>query len=394
MRTLTQSLTLTSVAMAIRSLWTLANNGGTSYYQERSTNNAVLVGAAVATVPAGVLASYAGVLSGAGSLTVTGGGQLTTTTTQTYAGTTTVTGGSTFTVGTGTSLSGTSGAITQGGGTLQVRGTVALGAGRHVVIGSGGVGTTGTTVVEDGGTLSVTTGAFLIGGAVTGTVYGSGVLTLNPGGAVTVSAVGAGGSSYDASAVWLNPYGGTASTSATLNFNGGVYATARGTNHGGGAGTPYFYFNGTVVRALASLVATPLFATVVGPGADVRNGGLIVDTNGFNCTLGIALVHSRVSGDAAIDGGLTKTGTGTLTHNSPSGYTGPTTVNGGTLSIGNATALGASAVGTVNSGGTLTYTVNTTGTRTVTVNAGGVINRGGFAHTGTTFINNGGTINP
>jgi hypothetical protein len=39
------------------------------------------------------------------------------------------------------------------------------------------------------------------------------------------------------------------------------------------------------------------------------------------------------------------------------------------------------------SGATLTYAVNTTGARTVTVNTGGVVNLGGFAHTGTTFVN-------
>lgn len=65
-----------------------------------------------------------------------------------------------------------------------------------------------------------------------------------------------------------------------------------------------------------------------------------------------------------------------------------------TLVIASDASLGGSTVVTVNSGGTLTYTANTTGTRTVTVNAGGTVNKGGFAHTGTTFVNNGGTINP
>ena len=87
---------------------------------------------------------------------------------------------------------------------------------------------------------------------------------------------------------------------------------------------------------------------------------------------------------------LIKNGTGTQTLSGANTYTGGTTISAGILTISNASGLGTGAV-SVN--GTLTYTVDTTGTRTVTVNSGGVINKGGFTHTGTTFVNNGGTIN-
>jgi hypothetical protein len=55
---------------------------------------------------------------------------------------------------------------------------------------------------------------------------------------------------------------------------------------------------------------------------------------------------------------------------SASFYTGGTTINAGTLTLGNITALG---------------------TGSVTVNAGATLNRGGFA-IANTIINNGGTV--
>ena len=36
--------------------------------------------------------------------------------------------------------------------------------------------------------------------------------------------------------------------------------------------------------------------------ANVRNGGAVIDTNGFNDTIGQALVHSSIGGDNATDG--------------------------------------------------------------------------------------------
>ena len=62
-------------------------------------------------------------------------------------------------------------------------------------------------------------------------------------------------------------------------------------------------------------------------------GGVTIDTNGHSVTINRPLVHSTISGDSATDGGLVKTGAGTLILTVRNTYTGPTTVAGGTLQL-------------------------------------------------------------
>ena len=59
----------------------------------------------------------------------------------------------------------------------------------------------------------------------------------------------------------------------------------------------------------------------------------MIDDSGYVITIGQALTHSSISGDAPIDGGLTKIGTGALTLTGVNTYTGPTIVNQGTLAM-------------------------------------------------------------
>ena len=55
-----------------------------------------------------------------------------------------------------------------------------------------------------------------------------------------------------------------------------------------------------------------------------------LNLNGYNVTIGQALVH----GNGTPDGGLTVLGTGTLTLNAANTYTGNTTITNGTLALG------------------------------------------------------------
>jgi len=111
-----------------------------------------------------------------------------------------------------------------------------------------------------------------------------------------------------------------------LNFNGGTLS------YGGTAANPNF------------LPALP------GLTANVRAGGARLNDNGQSITITQPLVHDPALG-TAIDGGLTKSGTGTLTLAGASTYTGPTTVTAGTLKV--AGSIAASAGVTVNPGALL-----------------------------------------
>lgn len=73
-------------------------------------------------------------------------------------------------------------------------------------------------------------------------------------------------------------------------------------------------------------------------------GAISIDTNGNNVTYANALANTNT-------GGLTKSGSGTLTLNAANNYTGTTTLNAGTLAIGNNSALSSGGL-TIN-GGTL-----------------------------------------
>ena len=127
----------------------------------------------------------------------------------------------------------------------------------------------------------------------------------------------------------------TAQGNGTVNLNGGTISTARIYK---GAGTATFNFNGGTLKPTAD-TATLLS----GPYTQVRNGGAVINTNGFNVTIPEAIVHSVVGGDNAVDGGLTKSGSGTLTLSGVNGYTGVTTVKAGTLKVSYSSILASSS---------------------------------------------------
>ena len=127
----------------------------------------------------------------------------------------------------------------------------------------------------------------------------------------------------------LNYAGGT-SSSNTYNLVGGTLTVpqirASSLN-----GTRVFNFNGGTLKAAGNHAS--FMASGVASAANVRNRGAIIDTAGFNVTIGQALRHSTIAGDNAADGGLVKMGNGSLTLSGANSYTGPTTINGGTLAL-------------------------------------------------------------
>ncbi|MES2477145.1 MAG: autotransporter-associated beta strand repeat-containing protein [Verrucomicrobiota bacterium] len=134
-------------------------------------------------------------------------------------------------------------------------------------------------------------------------------------------------------------------------------------------GTREFNFNGGTLRPAAS--RTDFFNNGAASAANVKAGGALIDTNGFNITLGQSLLAGSPSG------GLTKSGVGTLTMGGTSTYTGATIVSAGTLALGGAGSINSSSGITVNgSGARLLQTGGTASTPAITLTQGTVAGTG------------------
>ena len=120
-----------------------------------------------------------------------------------------------------------------------------------------------------------------------------------------------------------------ATAAGTFNLNGGTLTTSAVTK---GLGTATFNFNGGVLKASTANAAFMTGLTT----ANVHDNGAIIHTNGFNVTIAQDLTHSVLPAANAIDGGLTKNGTGALSLTGTGNtYTGLTTINAGTLTLDN-----------------------------------------------------------
>ncbi len=128
-------------------------------------------------------------------------------------------------------------------------------------------------------------------------------------------------------------------------------------------GTSVFNFNGGTLKPIQDLnnFWDPFMRGLT--RANVRDGGAVIDTNGFAIRIDQGLMHSDIEGDAEIDGGLVKNGEGRLEIRNPSTFTGGVVVNQGTLyaDVGNAPfdrAFSFASGITVNTGATLIAATN------------------------------------
>jgi autotransporter-associated beta strand protein len=383
--------------------------------------------------------SIAGVISGASGLTKSGNGTLTLTGTNTYTGNTTVAAG---TLAMGSNLIATSPTIVIGNGaTLQagttnfilaanqgITGTGSTGSLTHSTLGISGFVTTSGSTFSTLGTLSISrldvrglgnqlaSGNFISGGAASaqrGLLIGNTVasdLTINTGATLTTQGataspdlIGNGlsgngtllvnGGTYNASAGTLflgnasNLGGGTltvnsgattigtlgyqvgSSQSGIVNLNGGTLTLSNLTATA--VGTREFNFAGGQFIASANLSFPSLVNT------QVKNGGAKIDTASFD--VAISGVLANFGGTST--GGLTKTGTGTLSLSGINTYSGNTTVSAGMLEL-NRTSPG-NAVASIQTNVATGATLRLAGTVSGLNANANVVNAGTLSVTGT-----------
>ncbi|MBR1207141.1 autotransporter domain-containing protein [Bradyrhizobium sp. AUGA SZCCT0051] len=238
-------------------------------------------------------------------------------------------------ISTEANLGAASSALTFNGGTLQYTGagSLVLSPTRAITLNSGG----GTFDVANGGPFDILSISSAVGGSGGLTKIGIGTLVLNGtntyGGATIINAgtleVGNGNAIPDTSAV-------TVASGATLGI-----ANDETIGSLAGAG-----------KVLSPIAAGQVILTSGADNSSTTFSGTISNGASLNLTLG-----------------LTKIGTGTFTLSGANTYTGPTTVNGGTLAV-NGSIISST---TVNAGGTLggNGTVGDT-----TINADGTLSPG------------------
>lgn len=303
------------------------------------------------------------VISGTGALTKTGAGTMALSGANSYSGGTTVEGGTTNVSGNqsaangGWSVGSSSAAATIVN--FQAGSTIAVAAGKQIRIGNtAAAGTTAQTLnvagsVSNAGTLySGRPGILNLNSG--GTWAQSGAMSLNGHGGYTSSVNIAAGSSFTysgSSTIKVLPASGNGG-SAILTLAGGTLTTGQGFENtiatSTGAGSVILNASGTL-RLSADI---PVLASTSGSALQFRigTGGGTIDTQEFTATLALAL--DDVPSQTGI---LTKNGTGTLILSANNGYTGGTTINAGTVQVGNGGSTGTLGFGAVTNDGAVVF---------------------------------------
>ena len=324
------------------------------------------------TVNAGTLQiSGAGTLGNIGGATTINGGALDLGgTTQTQNGGLTLTGG---TLQNGTlSSSGTfdmqagsvSAALAGTGGVSKTTAGTATFSGANTYTGNTSI-TNGTLALTGAGTLGAITNAVTVNGATA--ILNLGGTTQTQNGGVSLQAGGtlqngtlSSTATFDmqsgtVSAVLAGTGGMSKTTAGTATFSGtniytGNTSIAAGTLALTGAGTLGAITNAVTVNGATAILDLGGTTQTQNGGVSLQAGGTIQNGT-LSSTATFDMQSGTVSAALAGSGALIKSGTSTVTLSGVNTYTGPTTVNAGTLSV-NGSIVSSSGL-TVNAGGSI-----------------------------------------
>ena len=338
-----------------------------------NTNRTLTVTGAGDTAISGVIGN------GSGGVTKTGAGTLTLSGANTYTGGTTISAG-VLNIQNNTALGTSAGGVSvTAGAALQLQNNLTV-TGEALTLNGAGVASDGALRNISGN--NTWTGAVTLGSAPGATIQSdAGLLTLSGGitGNTRTLTVGGAGNTTLSGIIGTTTGGLVKNDAGTLSLSGNNTFTGATTLNGGtvsinadnrlgtapgSATASKLVFNGGTLGTTAS------FTLNANRGATLSAGGGTFDT--------AASTILTYNGIIAGTGSLTKANSGTLVLGGANTYTGPTTLNGGILSINADNRLGtapgsATADQLVFNGGTLatTATLALNGNRSVTLNAGG-----------------------
>jgi len=359
---------------------TAADGTSIAYGDGIGIANAIAAQGSVSLVQAGGGATQGGVISGAGDLTKTGTGTLTLSGASTYSGTTTVAAG-TLTVANDSALG-----TTDAGTTVLDGATLALAQANiadDISITGTGVGGRGA-LVADNGNGTVTGTLTLAGDARTGgnsflTLFdvdmGAHTLTLGGDAATAIDGNGISGTGnliLDTVAAFrvANSFTGNLDI-----ISGGLVLIASGADTISD-NVAVSMADGTILNlAQSETIGSLSGAGTVGTLDNVRSATLTLGGNNLSTTFSGQFAEDR---DTPLS--IVKNGTGAFTLTGANAYSGGTTLNAGSLVLGNASALG---TGTLNAadGTTLGYLANLDVANAITLAGAVTFDRGQFSVT-------------
>ena len=247
-------------------------------------------------------------------------------------------------------------------GDLSLSGNASLNVDGELIIGNNSSGSN-TLALSD--TANITAGNFILG-----YTSGSGTATLN-GGAITTTSlftiIGRAGNATltlnSGSSINTQTFiiGDEATSTSVVNLNSGSTLTATGISTNASSSST-FNFNGGKIRVDST--AGLFFTNFKSGELNLMSGGLEIEV-----TSGNALITSSNTGGFSGGGALTKSGEGILRLSSASNHTGGTVLNAGGLILLNENSIGTGPI-TIN-GGTL-FLGNHEGNQDIHLNGGGV----------------------